>query len=69
MADEEQFASGQFLIEELGSIGGEDLDLKFLLDGLCAMCRLSQSKLANSVGTASIPDSDGIVFTQLCCCL
>ena len=50
------------LIKELESIGGEGVDLKFVPYGLCATRRLSQSNFANSVGTTSLPDPDGIVF-------
>ena len=66
MADEEQILlQGNFLLKSSDQLEAD----QFSLDGRCEMCRLSQSNLANSVGTVSIPDSDGIVFTQLCCCL
>ena len=66
MADEEQILlQGNFLLKSSDQLEAD----QFLLDGLCEMCRLSQSNLENSGATASIPVSDEIVFSHLFCCL
>ena len=59
------FCYRKSFVAELGSIGGEGVNFKFMLDGLCTICTLSQSNVANSGGNAPLPDPDGIVFSLL----